>query len=625
MRVKHFAVAAQIAVFRGSAGLHPPIRAAISNLRTNLLPEDEGFEVELLRGLADRAFGRRDHASAVAAYREVIAMAHVLSADDMLEVVARLAESLLALRAYGQAERWFMVALGALPAGADRESYFHERLGDIHFKQLDWASAVESYTQALHREVAGNYCGSGAAAGDIVVGDAVEVLRRESEGDQSDSDGQWLMGHVAILHEGHRTSSIGSRDWGERSIDEQLCYMEGATGLREIPDGSLCVVGSYPEPTVSGEQKWTEWIKPGRSSRGYQANLVHRLPLPCKLAEAELKLSLFSSAGAADYLRLLAPPALSELWADALSENATLLNEKPSFQQRAMQLLTFAPGNASKSADAFREHGAVAVADVVNPSDCAALASYLLQFRSVHSTRMWEVAPEFRGHATYFVKSNVDRDHFALSLDEGPPGGLSVGELLRQLLGGESALAGLTGALFSNSSVLWELAAFVVHPGAAAQPVHADVQASPHARDAAARPASVTLQLLLGDASAHQGSVVVWPGSHAEPRVAGTSTAERTWAQRGAAFAAASGSPRQFSGVEMAPLGAGSIVAFHSQLWHRGGANDQALPRVVLYVSFLSGGSVERMKESADSSIVGHHLALLPEYKLHRKTLGDLL
>merc|ERR1711957_382092 len=116
-------------------------------------------------------------------------------------------------------------------------------------------------------------------------------------------------------------------------------------------------------------------------------------------------------------------------------------------------------------------------------------------------------------------------------------------------------------------------------------------------------------------------ALVAWPGSHRERNSnRKMSSAERKWAERRTEHALANNATSVFSGVEMAPLTSGSVVAYHSDLWHYGGANSRDLPRVVLYASFLVG-SEEAMQEAADGAATKHSLALDQEYKRQRLTL----
>mmetsp|Transcript_103363 Transcript_103363/g.183143 ORF Transcript_103363/g.183143 Transcript_103363/m.183143 type:complete len:693 (-) Transcript_103363:2-2080(-) len=628
--------------------------------------ETSGWAAELLRAIGDRAFERGDHATVVALFRPLLSVSErarsLMAMPDgpaaAAIIASRLADSLLSLRAFSQAARWYVGLLeivqrwnpGQWPATIPDVSYLHERLGDIHFKELRWTAAATAFRRAL---AAREQASSAYKAGAFLVGEEVEV-REQRRGPASRSREEfdnWRSGHVILRHStglADAGMSRGGGDWGEQGMEEKFCYVQGATGLLSIPAGSLCVIG------MEGGARWVEWILPSElfPSDIAQARL-RRLPLQCKLANTEEKVKLFNGSGSGNYMRLLMPLPLRNAWdshgpgsitessaTTAESDRCSRTSDSPdeahshghcaaqaAFQKAALQELVAAPQvDPSKM---FEEHGVIAFPGAFSRGMCTAMADYLLQWRSLRSTRSLEVPSHFRNHSTYFVKSNVDRDHFTLLLEEGPIGGPTVRDFLRALLApsqqgtnSSNALpAALASAIFSNESVLWELAAFVTHPGAEAQALHADVREERSANSE--EPASVTMQVLLNDVSPHQGGLMAWPGSHRGLRAA--NPAVLAWAQRSAAFASAGGNPAEFLGVEMAPLPAGSVVAYHSQLWHRGGHNDLETPRVVLYVSLLSGGSAERMRAALDAPSGGHHLALAPQYKARRKRLVDLL
>eukprot|EP00928_Gymnodinium_smaydae_P097348 TRINITY_DN8806_c0_g1_i1.p1 TRINITY_DN8806_c0_g1~~TRINITY_DN8806_c0_g1_i1.p1 ORF type:complete len:679 (+),score=118.45 TRINITY_DN8806_c0_g1_i1:75-2111(+) len=632
-----------------ASGLDTGIRDAVAQLSAGLAPGRQGFELQVLASLGNQAYEQRDHALAIATFRQLLQESSFpgsLSLSDATVAVARYAESLLGLRAFGQASRWFRVALTLLQSSgatslrinAPVEAYLYERLGDCYYKRLQWTQAAASYKSALEskRKVGDNAAfacplcysvGSGTKA--YLVGDAVEV-RKSLE---STCDGSWHAGHVTVVHLGSSDASASaetgaaSRDWGEMDLNEQFCYENVAHGVKDIEVGSICVIGGE-----SGG-RWVEWVflddlypKPGVLEK------LRRQPLDTKHAEVGEKLSLFDSSGFAAYAKLYMPPPLRDLWIQNNNSSGAA-----DFQSRALPLL-LASDTGIDARELFASNGAVAIETVLDRRACSAMASHLLRFRSLRSTRAWEVPPAFRNHSSYFVKSNVDRDHFVLSLDEGPEGGPTVGEFLRNALGSQRSQPLIKG-LFSGESVLWELAAFVVHPGAEEQPLHADVEGEVEEEAPALvsegagtgqdvrAPKSITLQLLLSDAQPGQGGLTVWPGSHRPPRERGTSSSERRWAQRQAVVAAAnlsaSGLPPS-PGVEMAPLQAGTLLAYHSHLWHRGGANLGPSPRVVLYASFLAGSSTA-LRRAADPAATRHHMALLPEYKQQRRTLADVM
>eukprot|EP00927_Polykrikos_kofoidii_P029977 TRINITY_DN25854_c0_g1_i1.p1 TRINITY_DN25854_c0_g1~~TRINITY_DN25854_c0_g1_i1.p1 ORF type:complete len:710 (+),score=88.79 TRINITY_DN25854_c0_g1_i1:99-2132(+) len=641
----------------GVAALYSTGLEGLEGLKREVAPNDDSFSAQILLSIGDRAFARQDYVTSVAAYREVfgappnLTMTSVgawqhLSQNDIVAAALRLAESLLSLRASGQASRWYEVALALSDAGPVHRSYVLERLGDAHFQMMHWDRAATLFRQASQMaggsETERTAVAATATSSSFLVGDAMEVCLSVDAGGLASC----RSGHIAAIHRDRQGSGNEElTDWGERDLHAQHCYVDGATGMYSLPVGSICVTGTDPN-RPQGDQQWSQWASPTHFSAG----LAWRLPLRCKQQEAEEKGQLFESAGqdwagAAGYMRLFMPDGLQELWRNSSVGSATGTWRGPSPSTEAAEALLnhirLPRASAAHAPSVFAEHGAVVLEHAVDSSNCAALAAYLLRFRSARSTRAWEVRPEWRNHSTYFVKANVDRDHFTLSLEEGPDSGPTVGAFLRSLLFRNSATEPLVRSLFSNQSVLWELAAFVAHPGAEAQPLHADVDVTSVNSVA---PRSVSLQVLLSDVRPRQGGLVVWPGSHSPGRKT-VSSAERNWAQRNAAAAAAvladpasqdgvrgvargesdsDESAASFSGVELAPLSAGSVVAYHSGLWHRGGANEQDTPRVVLYLSLLSGGSPERMERAGNSLLVDHHMALIPEYKRRRLRLADI-
>jgi hypothetical protein len=126
----------------------------------------------------------------------------------------------------------------------------------------------------------------------------------------------------------------------------------------------------------------------------------------------------------------------------------------------------------------------------------------------------------------------------------------------------EPRILAIADQLLSPQYLLSQCQVIQIHPGEAAQPVHFDDALYPVPRPRA--PLSVATIVALDDFTADNGATVIFPRSH-------------TW-----------GDKRPGSDDVAIPvvMPAGSVVMFAGTLWHGGGANQTAAPRLAVSVQY---------------------------------------
>lgn len=218
------------------------------------------------------------------------------------------------------------------------------------------------------------------------------------------------------------------------------------------------------------------------------------------------------------------------------------------------------------------QNGYVVIRDVLPSEWYSQMRDYLLQFRVRLSARAWGTSPEFRRHPTTYMKKPTLRDNFQLHLDEGPDGGRTVGEIWRKVFASSPAMRDL----LPGDSVLTELGAFVVHPGAEMQNVHEDFVRK------LGDPATLIAFIALGDNEVGQGNLRVWPAS----RVGEFSNeSTKDLLKEAIDFNRYENVAGSFRGIELAPLTGGSVILYDGTMFHQGTTNTRNTPRVVMYIT----------------------------------------
>ncbi|MCW5891324.1 MAG: phytanoyl-CoA dioxygenase family protein [bacterium] len=195
----------------------------------------------------------------------------------------------------------------------------------------------------------------------------------------------------------------------------------------------------------------------------------------------------------------------------------------------------------------------------------------------------------------------------------------------------------LLDALLAPHYLLTAGQAIRIHPGETAQALHFDDSFYPFPRPRA--PISVATICAIDDFTAENGATEVIRGSHrwgdVVPRgvVSAGDFAQATTYGRGADSALALSAEHAPDVVDAAPqpvvMPAGSVVLFLGTLWHRGGANRSAAPRLAVTYQYCEPWA--RQQENFTLAIAPEVARAMPErvqellgYTIHPPFMGHV-
>jgi ectoine hydroxylase-related dioxygenase (phytanoyl-CoA dioxygenase family) len=224
----------------------------------------------------------------------------------------------------------------------------------------------------------------------------------------------------------------------------------------------------------------------------------------------------------------------------------------------------------------------------------------------------------------------------------------ALGRVFADLIEHPRVLA-ICDAFLAPNYLLTAAQAINILPGEAAQAIHFDDGFYPFPRPR--RAISLATIVAIDDFTAENGATEIIPGSHLwgdevpEGVVSGNDFAQDTTYGRGAAdsqnFLMRSSRPEGRKPAALAPvvMPAGSMIVFPGTLWHRGGANRSAAPRLALSMQYcepwarqqenftlgvpreVARGLSDRVQELLGYSIhppfMGHVNGLHPKRLLH--------
>lgn len=515
------------------------------------------FEIWLAAG--DHAFKNHDYLTAIMAYQAVLTTLKpsqaALFRAELLHTAFHLGESMMALQ-HEQACDWFSAILDHFqPEYNQDRATITTRLGDCLF-------ATKRHKMALNAWEASDELmddpSAGRELGTLVPRSAAPQLKRSLIASDSvcmrnnDTDDSWMVG--TVLHT-HSLTSMLMPSHGQHDLQVDECYRvlrDSSDVTPSVPYGSLCI----NLPNVAQPQWVTTRDIPERRISHCPATII-KTQSEFRTAEIEERLVNASSALARSYL----PKYLALLW-DSEGHDAPLL------QSEALRNTSDA-----MAVNAFKRRGYAIVENTIPRDRCDAVVNWITKFRTRQSTRAWEVSPAQRRQQHQFIKSNMHRDKFALELNS------SLTNVVQSLFLEDSPARLLLRHLAKPQAIVHDLAVFVVHPGAAMQDIHA--VAAPIGTNV-----PVSFLVVLNDVEPGQGNLHVWPGSHNAKRIEEDTKIIREGVARTSARTKGA-----FRGLELAPLKAGTLLAYSQGLIHAGGANLLDVPGVVMHIILAEPGS----------------------------------
>lgn len=204
-------------------------------------------------------------------------------------------------------------------------------------------------------------------------------------------------------------------------------------------------------------------------------------------------------------------------------------------------------GGPAEAAERVREAGHAVLEEVLAPERVAELTAVLR--RCMEAAEVPFGANEFLGLRTRRLFNLLARDRVFSDLPIQP----AVLPVVEGVLDPECLLSSLTG--------------IEMHPGETEQPLHADDGSIPLPKPHV--PITCTVLFALSDFTHENGATRLVPGSHRRDH-----------------------SPRRGdrdAPAEAVAMPAGSALVIHGSLWHGGGANQSAAPRLAIVCNYCAG------------------------------------